>query len=143
MSIEPGEVGEIVVSGEHVLSGYLNGLGNEETKFDVAQQRWHRTGDTGYLNSQGRLWLMGRWAALIKDHRGYLYPFAIESAAIHFSGVIGTALIQHNEQRLLVVQEESKGRCRVDELRKVLKWAMLDEIRTVNRIPMDKRHTRR
>src|SRR5262249_11749714 len=43
-----GSPGEIVVSGDHVLSGYLHGRGDEETKFRVDGVLWHRTGDAGY-----------------------------------------------------------------------------------------------
>ncbi len=135
-----GEVGEIVVSGEHVLKGYLNGVGDEETKFDVKEQRWHRTGDAGYLDQQGRLWLMGRCAALINDKNGNLYPFAVESAAMHVNGVHKTALIQHQGKRLLLIQEVHKGSCLIRQLHEVLAWAELDEIRIIQAIPMDKRH---
>lgn len=139
-ALPENKVGEIVVSGEHVLQGYLKGIGDEETKFTVGTQRWHRTGDAGYLDSQGRLWLMGRCAALINDEKGYLYPFAVESAALHFPGVYRAALIQHRDTRLLLVQEEHKGDCVIKSLFDVLAWAELDEIRVIGSIPMDKRH---
>lgn len=135
-----GDVGEIVVSGDHVLKGYLNGVGDEETKFSVGEQCWHRTGDAGYLDSRGRLWLMGRCSALINDEKGCLYPFAVESAALHFAGVYRTALIQHQGKRLLLVQEEHKKGCNIKSLFDALAWAELDDIRVIDAIPMDKRH---
>lgn len=135
-----GEVGEIVVCGGHVLKGYLNGIGDEETKFDVAGERWHRTGDAGYLDAQGRLWLMGRCSALINDAQGALYPFAVESAAIHFPGVRHAALVEHQGRRLLIIEEIAKGACIIGELNNRLRWAGLDEIRTLATMPLDKRH---
>jgi len=138
--IEAGGVGEIVVSGEHVLQGYLNGVGDEDTKFNVGTQRWHRTGDAGYLDSKGRLWLMGRCGALISDEKGHLYPFAVESAAINILGVARVALIQCRGRRLLMVQEETKNSCTTAELLNALAWAQLDEIKIIETIPMDKRH---
>ncbi|MDX5152011.1 MAG: AMP-binding protein, partial [Acidiferrobacterales bacterium] len=45
-----GNVGEIIVSGDHVLKRYLKGEGDSETKLHVDQQVWHRTGDAGYLD---------------------------------------------------------------------------------------------
>ena len=48
----PGEPGEIVVGGAHVLRGYYQGRGDEETKFRVDEQVWHRTGDAGYLDAR-------------------------------------------------------------------------------------------
>src|SRR5205807_2602319 len=50
-----GEPGEIVVSGGHVLPGYLHGRGDEETKFRVDGVVWHRTGDAGHRDDRGRL----------------------------------------------------------------------------------------
>ena len=59
IALSPGRDGEIVVSGRHVLAGYLNGVGDEETKFRVEGKVWHRTCDAGYLDASGRLWLLG------------------------------------------------------------------------------------
>src|SRR5208337_815020 len=82
LRVADGEVGEIVVSGRHVLPGYLNGEGDAETKFEVDGVRWHRTGDLGCLDSAGRLWLLGRCSGKIQDARGVLYPFAVECATM-------------------------------------------------------------
>jgi acyl-CoA synthetase (AMP-forming)/AMP-acid ligase II len=84
-----GQPGEVVVTGDHVLSGYLGGLGDSETKIHVAGKVWHRTGDAAWLDQDGRLWLLGRCAAKLPAFplarpdlpEGALdYPFAIESA---------------------------------------------------------------
>ena len=53
----PGQAGEIVVSGAHVLKGYLHGEGNCDTKFSVEGRIWHRTGDAGRIDPEGNLWL--------------------------------------------------------------------------------------
>ena len=39
------EVGEIVVEGDNVLKGYLNGIGDKENKFKIDDKIYHRTGD--------------------------------------------------------------------------------------------------
>src|SRR6185503_8477337 len=98
--LESGEVGEIVVSGAHVLSGYLQGRGDEETKFRVDDAIWHRTGDAGWLDAQGRLWLLGRCAARIADERGTLWPFAVECAAQQNAAIRRAALVSDEGQRL-------------------------------------------
>ncbi len=54
--------GEIVVSGPHVLTSYLDGRQEKTTKFTVGITEWHRTGDIGYFDDRGRLWLLGRCA---------------------------------------------------------------------------------
>lgn len=138
MTLASREVGEIVVSGEHVLAGYLHGEGDSETKFDVEGVRWHRTGDLGRLDSDGRLWLLGRAAARVQDARGVLYPFAIECAAQQVPGVRRAALLQVGRRRVLAITGSLRGD--TGALLKALEWAQLDEVRVLSSIPMDKRH---
>ncbi len=133
------EVGEIVVTGEHVLSGYLNAIGDEETKFDALDKRWHRTGDLGYLDEANRLWLLGRCSALIKDDKGTLYPFAVECAAQHLTGVKRSAVVSFQGKRLLIVEARSGAKIDKQILEQALAWANLDKVIEMN-LPVDKRH---
>src|SRR5262249_47206351 len=136
-----GEPGEIVVSGDHVLSGYWRGQGNEETKFKVDGDVWHRTGDAGYVDEAGRLWLLGRSEARINDARGALYPFTVECAASHHAGVRRAAVVAREGRRLLVIEPADDGQApELAELRRSLAWAQVDEMRWMKRIPVDRRH---
>ena len=136
-----GVDGEIVVCGPHVLAGYLNGVGDEETKFRVKGEVWHRTGDAGYLDAAGRLWLLGRAGAVIRDANGTIHPFAAECAASQLPWVERSALAAHNGERLLAVQlglqAPADAEWRVQE---ALSWAQLDRVVRVPRIPVDRRH---
>lgn len=134
------EPGELVVSGAHVLPGYLHGEGDAETKFTVEGVRWHRTGDLGYFDADGRLWLLGRCAARIDDERGTLYPFSVECAAMQSSDVERAALLAHTGQRLLVLQAKSDATLDRSRVLRDLGWAKLDEVRIVSKIPLDRRH---
>jgi olefin beta-lactone synthetase len=138
---QPGRPGEIVVSGEHVLTGYLHGCGDEETKFRVDGVVWHRTGDAGYLDARGRLWLLGRCAARIEDDRGELYPFAAETAAYQDPAVRRAAAVAHRGRRVLAV-EYYDGRRGSDltGLKGALAWAQFDDVRVCRTIPVDGRH---
>jgi acyl-CoA synthetase (AMP-forming)/AMP-acid ligase II len=138
MTLSSGEVGEIVVSGEHVLAGYLHGEGDSETKFGVEGVRWHRTGDLGRLDADGRVWLLGRAVAKIQDARGVIYPFAVECAAQQIPGVQRSALVQVGGHRVLAIAGKLRGG--TDAVRGALDWAQIDEVRLVSAIPMDKRH---
>jgi acyl-CoA synthetase (AMP-forming)/AMP-acid ligase II len=138
LSLGPEEVGEIVVHGDHVLRGYLNGVGDAETKFTVSGALWHRTGDLGWVDHAGRLWLMGRASAAIRDDRGVLYPFAIELAARQIPGVRRAALVAVQGQRVLALEANAPGIA--EAVRSKLQWARLDAIRILRSIPMDKRH---
>lgn len=138
----PGAAGEIVVTGEHVLSGYMNGRGDQESKFNVGAVRWHRTGDAGHLDDRGRLWLLGRCAARIKDAHGTLYPFSIDQVASRHPGVRRAAVVAHRGKRVLAV--ELVGRARknlpLGALLDSLAFAKLDELRVLKHLPVDKRH---
>lgn len=135
-----GEVGEIVVSGDHVLPGYLGGVGDAETKFSVDGGVWHRTGDAGLLDERGRLWLLGRCAAKVEDARGVLYPFAAESVAMTFPAVKRAALIAAGGKRLLLVELVEGSAGLLDKIRAATRWAHVDEVKTIKRLPLDKRH---
>lgn len=133
--------GEIVVSGDHVLGGYLHGHGDEETKFKVDGVTWHRTGDAGYVDERGRLWLLGRCVARIQDRHGVLYPFAAETAVYQDLAIRRAAMVAHAGRRVLAV-EFHDGRSDGDlaRIRDTLAWTRLDDIRVCKQIPVDRRH---
>ena len=118
--------GEIVVSGDHVLTGYLGGHGDSENKFSVDGTIWHRTGDAGRLDDTGNLWLLGRCQAKWKEH----YPLQIEAAV--------RAIIPGKKCALwkgLLILESSSPL--LDEL---LENFDLKGVVIVDSIPMDSRH---
>ena len=139
-SLEREQVGEIVVSGEHVLPGYLDGHGDEETKIKVDGAVWHRTGDAGYLDASGRLWLLGRCAAKATDQAGVLYPFAVECAAGEVAGVGRTAFVMHRGARVLAAEMPGGAATVRAALIERLAWARLADVIEVDRIPLDRRH---
>lgn len=141
LPLPPSATGEVVVSGAHVVRGYLHGQHEEETKFQVDGATWHRTGDAGYLDEVGRLWLVGRCAARLQDNRGVIYPFQVECAAQEFAGVRRAAFVSHRQQRVLVVEPTSPStRIDSDAIKEALCWAHIDKVTVVKSLPMDKRH---
>lgn len=139
MSLPPGQTGEIVVAGDHVLKGYLGGVGDEETKFRVAGETWHRTGDAGSLDERGRLWLAGRCAARIDDGRGSLYPFGVECVAMTFPQVRRAACVGAEGRRLLAV-EAGGDAALAAELSAATAWAHVDAVLFLDAMPVDGRH---
>jgi len=120
------------------LRGYLNGEGDAETKFDVDGVRWHRTGDLGYIDAAGRLWLLGRCSGKVQDERGTLFPFAVECAAMQTASVRRAALAAVDGRRVLAI--EGATMLPLDAIRKSLSWAQLDQVVRLDRVPVDKRH---
>lgn len=137
--IATGTRGEIVVRGPHVVPGYLHGRGDAETKIHLDGTVWHRTGDTGYLDQHGRLWLLGRVTATLRDARGELHPFAVECAARLVVPGRRTVLAGHKGERILLVEGALAPGDR-DALGKGLHWAMLDRIIDGTTLPLDRRH---
>jgi len=140
MCLPAYSVGEIVVAGDHVLPGYLNDVGNEETKFRVDGRPWHRTGDAGYFDEEDRLWLLGRCSAKIIDQHGELYPFAVETVARSDISVKRSAMVEYQQQRYLLLESKFGHDIGLDELKKKLSWAKLNHVIEVKHIPVDKRH---
>jgi acyl-CoA synthetase (AMP-forming)/AMP-acid ligase II len=137
--VPSGAAGEIAVSGPHVLAGYLGGRGDEETKFRVDGSVWHRTGDCGYLDVQGRVWMLGRATARMADPRGELYPFSVECALSFIPQIRRSALIAAGGKRILFV-EWHRERANESAIQELVAWASIDAIHSCPRIPVDRRH---
>ena len=142
-----GEAGEIIVSGEHVLRGYLDGIGDGETKIHSAGRVWHRTGDAGWVDARGRVWLLGRCAekmpafpaaeGLPRD--APRYPFAIECVLREIFPGIRMAALQWENQRTLVVGKK----CENSDAAAINEHADRFGIQRViylESIPLDRRH---
>jgi len=83
LAVPPGEIGELLVAGRHVCTDYYqNEQAVAENKVrDDAGVVWHRMGDTGYFDGQGRLWLTGRVHSTILRPDRVLHPQLVEQAA--------------------------------------------------------------
>jgi acyl-coenzyme A synthetase/AMP-(fatty) acid ligase len=73
----PLSAGRILVRGARVAAGGA----------------WLDTGDTGWLDARGRLWLMGRRANAVRVADGWLFPAQIEPAVEALDWVGGAALV--------------------------------------------------
>ena len=76
-----GEIGEILVRSKQISPLYYR---EKESTLrnkikDGSGEVWHRYGDTGYLDEQGRLWVCGRVGHRVKTAQGSLYPLICES----------------------------------------------------------------
>ena len=97
---------------------------------------WHRTGDAGYIDGQGRLWLLGRVSQAIHDEQGTLYPFCVECILDAHFGIRG-AILARNGERIVVIE---KNAANPDDVLRVLEPQHITRVITVKKIPMDKRH---
>lgn len=132
------KAGEIIVTGKHVQKAYLDG-NSHNTKITVDDQIWHRTGDAGYLDDDGQLWLLGRCSAKILKKERAIYPFSIEAAAMTFEQIKRAAVIEIEQKIILVIECLQNSAAEIcQQLKQQLND--IDEVRVVEKIPMDKRH---
>jgi olefin beta-lactone synthetase len=81
VSLPVGEIGEIIVRGPTVTLDY-DGLPQATAGAKIPDAAtgatWHRMGDLGYLDEEGRLWFCGRKVEAVRTERGPLYPAQVE-----------------------------------------------------------------
>ena len=83
-SVLPGESGEIVVRGACVMAGY-EGSGADGKEFFEGD--WFRTGDQGYLDADGYLFLTGRLKEIINRGGEKISPRAVDDALMDHPAV--------------------------------------------------------
>jgi len=90
-----GAKGEIVVKGENVMLGYWQ---NPKATAETLRDGWLHTGDLGYLDADGFLYVLGREKSLLIGHDGEKYsPEGIEEALVEHSRYIDQVLLHNNQ----------------------------------------------
>jgi acyl-CoA synthetase (AMP-forming)/AMP-acid ligase II len=80
-----GEHGEIHLRSPHMMIGHVDAQGFHE----LPEGAFHATGDLGYLDAHGRLFLAGRANDVIKTGGYKIYPEEIERALPGTVAVVG------------------------------------------------------
>jgi acyl-CoA synthetase (AMP-forming)/AMP-acid ligase II len=78
-ALPPGDTGEVSIKGANVFGGYE---GNAEANAESFSNGWFRTGDQGYLDSEGYLTLVGRIKELINRGGEKISPREIDEALL-------------------------------------------------------------
>jgi o-succinylbenzoate---CoA ligase len=87
---EPMEAGEILIKAPNVTSGYLNSP--SETN-DKIKNGWLSTGDIGYLDEEGFLFVLDRRSDLIISGGENIYPAEVEGILLSHHQVIDAGVI--------------------------------------------------
>ncbi len=155
--VPPGELGEICVRGPVVTRGYkFEPDANRHSKIPVGDDFWHRMGDVGYVDEDGRLWFCGRKSHRIQTEQDLLLPVPTENVynthpEVHRSALVGVGF-PGEEEPLLIVQPNHKLKGREAQvaqsilqhgLQRGSQLAACDQVRRVlfhPSFPVDVRH---
>ena len=101
-----GETGEITVRAQEdgpwaqLYRPMLGYLGHPETTAETVRDGVLHTGDVGYLDPQGRLFVRDRRNALILRGGANVYPAEIERVLLEVPGVRGASVVGVPDERL-------------------------------------------
>lgn len=145
-----GEIGEIIATGPTVTTSY-DGLpeATRRAKIHAGDGRvWHRMGDAGYLDQNGRLWFCGRIAERVITREGPLYTDCVEGIFNDLQGVSRSALIgigRPPDQEPAIVIEPEPGHAMdsktlLDHARKNPQSSRIKRVYFRDSFPVDVRH---
>jgi len=139
--LPPGEIGEVVTRGDHVMPGYWTDPAGTVRAVDA--DGWLHTGDLGRLDGSGRLWLVDRKGDMIITGGYNVYPREVEDVIAEVPGVREVAVVGLADpdwgQRIvaLYVGEPDpatiEGHCRA----RLASYKKPKEIRRVDRFPLN------
>jgi long-chain acyl-CoA synthetase len=89
-SLAPGEIGEVLVRGDTVMSGYWC---NPEATAAAVRAGWLWTGDMGCMNEDGFLTLKDRSKDLLISGGSNIYPREVEEVLLTAPGVAEVAVV--------------------------------------------------
>ncbi len=131
-SLPVGEKGEIVVKGENIMAGYWK---NEKATEQALRDGWLYTGDLGYMDKDGFLYVLGRFKSLLIGNDGEKFsPEGIEESLMNHSLYIEQLMLHNNQNPYTVALIYP----RKDALRNWLKHKQLDVDSEEGRIAMIK-----
>ncbi|WP_456786377.1 alpha/beta fold hydrolase [Cellulomonas sp. P5_C5] len=146
----PGVTGEVLVAAAHVKERY-DGLWLTQ-QASARDTGWHRTGDVGHLDGDGRLWIEGRLAHVLVTADGVRTPVGLEQRAQAVGSVVSAAVVgvgpRGAQQVVVVVQPEVYAHGPVvaepglaAEVRAALRGTDVAAVLVVEQLPTDVRHS--
>jgi len=152
--LNPYEIGEIIVKGDIVTPGYYQSPAETAlAKIKDHDSFWHRIGDLGYKDDQGRIWFCGRKAHRVETPSGLLCSVMCEAIFNAHYGVRRSALVGTGEKgrqtAAIVIERNSAGkkiprRRMVNELLALAQnhhgTASIQSVHFCDQMPVDVRH---
>lgn len=122
-----GEKGEIVIKGENVMLGYWK---NPEATAETIRDGWLHTGDMGYMDKDGFLYVLGRFKSLLISSDGEKYsPEGIEEGICDSTQYLEQMMLHNNQDPYtvaLVVPDKAKLKQYVERIKPGLDWDTME-----------------
>jgi olefin beta-lactone synthetase len=137
-----GKIGEIVVSGPHVLRHYVDNPEAEKlAKIFIGENVWHRTGDSGFFNTSGELFLCGRCSTLIPFPDGYLASFAVEYNLAQQEGIVAGTVLHERTSVFAVIEATTNADKKTIQENILSHYAYaISKVYFIEKMPRDPRH---
>ncbi|WP_019152596.1 fatty acid--CoA ligase [Robertmurraya massiliosenegalensis] len=94
--VPAGETGEIIVKGPCMMSGYFH---RDDATEKALYKGWYHSGDIGYLDDEGYLFVKDRVDDMIISGGENIYPREVEDCLYGHSGVLDVAVIGQPDDR--------------------------------------------
>ena len=140
-TLPENSVGEILVSGAHVLQHYIhNPEAEAEVKIRIGKTVWHRTGDCGRLDANGSLYFMGRCKDAFEWNGQSYFPDLITYYLSRQLQDVAVAVLFYNNRPLVLF--ENAVPVPPEVLARLLQFCSLAEapVAVVPKIPKDPLH---
>ena len=136
-----GNIGEIIVTGDHVLKEYVNSPESfRQNKIVDGDTIWHRTGDAGVVDEDGEIRLFGRVKDRITYGGNVIYTFPVEQKLLELADVTCAAILERDGEIHMVVETAAADRSRLETSVRQLDLPFKNPKITFMNIPRDPRH---
>ena len=95
-ALPAGEVGEIMIAGSQGFEGYYN---KPEASAESMREGWFASGDLGYIDEQGLLYITDRKKNMIISGGVNVYPAEVERALLTLDGIDNVAVLGSPSER--------------------------------------------
>ncbi|XP_010259828.1 PREDICTED: 4-coumarate--CoA ligase 2-like [Nelumbo nucifera] len=96
-SLPRNKRGEICIRGAQIMKGYLNDP--EATKRTIGTDGWLHTGDIGYIDDNGEVFIVDRLKELIKYNGFQVAPAELEALLLTHSNISDAAVVPMKDER--------------------------------------------